>query len=358
MAAVKPGKPCVIRGALPLAAPLCGRPCARVRFVLSASEYWSEEKKYCCGRDADFGSDLFWHSRPVWASSRLVAGDDADDESDTFGSDRDQIEDDDSKEAQACFLSCLHVLCTHLRDVEEDNGDTTVWLMGELMSLMSPSFPPVALVLYQLRDQKDLTEAECACLVQCLWGLAREVVPRDVRDECVLEHFRTFLAWLVSRATDARDCAKKEEARKISIKKAAATTAAIAVSPAAANQDSSSPEDSTTSLSPCMARADTKVEKIELMCPVMMSRLEAGHAVHLRVNGELLDGGYSSGGAIQERHHIMQDAQAVDECGTKKEAERPTTFEVVLWEAAERLLLAGSSMTDLVVLRCILFYVV
>lgn len=221
---------------------------------------------------------------------------------------------------------------------------------------MSPSFPPVALALHQLRDQKGLTEAECACLVQCLWGLAREVVPRDVRDECVLEHSRTFLAWLVSRATDARDYAKKEEARELSIKKAAAATAAITVWPAAANQGASSPEDGTTPLLPCMPKADMKVEKIELICPVMMSRLEPGHAVHLLVNGELLDGSYSSGGAIQERRHLMQDAQAVDEYGTEEEAERPITFEVVLWEAAERLLLAGSSMTDLVVLRYRCFF--
>ena len=83
-------------------------------------------------------------------------------------------------------MSCLYVLCTHLRNAQEDEENTTGWMMGELMSLMSPSFPPVALALHQLRDAKGVTEAECACLVQCIWGLAREMVPRDVQDRCCL----------------------------------------------------------------------------------------------------------------------------------------------------------------------------
>lgn len=276
------------------------------------------------------------------------------DESDRPGSDRDHTEDDDSKEGQSCFMSCLYVLCNHLSSVDNDEENLTDWLMGELMSLMSPSFPPVALALHQLRDQSGLTEAECACLVQCLWGIAREVVPRDVRDGCVLEHSRTFLAWLVSRAADARDYARREEVRELSIKKAAAA----AVLPATANKGASPPEDGTDSLLPSMRRVETKVESIELICPIMVSRLEPGHAVHLMVNGESLDGAYSRGGAIQERHHLMLDAHMVDEDGTKEEEERPRAFEIVSWEAAERLLLAGSSMTDLVVLRYGVFHVV
>lgn len=243
-------------------------------------------------------------------------------------------------------MSCLYVLCNHLGSVEDDEENLTDWLMGELMSLMSPSFPPVALALHQLRDQSGLTEAECACLVQCIWGMAREVVPRDVRDGCVLEHSRTFLAWLVSRATEARDYARREGVRELSIKKAAA------------DKGASSPEDGTDSLSPCMHRVEAKVENIELICPIMVSRLEPGHAVHLVVNGESLDGAYSRGGAIQKRHDLMLNAQMVDEDGTKEEEERPMAFEIVSWEAAERLLLAGSSMPDLVVLRYGFFHVV
>lgn len=228
--------------------------------------------------------------------------------------------------------------------------------MGELMSLMSPSFPPVALALHQLRDAKGVTEAECACLVQCIWGLAREMVPRDVQDRCVLEHSRTFLAWLSSRATDARECSKRAEARELSIRKAAtaAAAAAAAVPPATVNEGAISLEDGTVSFSPCIPKVDTKVEKIGLICPIMMLHLEPDHAVQLRINGELLDGAYSSGGAIQERRKRMQDAQAADECGTEEGAEKLMTFEVAPWEAAERLLLAGSFMSDLVVLRYIL----
>lgn len=87
------------------------------------------------------------------------------------------------------------------------------------MALLSPRFPPAALALHQLGEAEDVTDAECACLVQCLWGLAREMVPGEVADGRVLESSRTFLSWLVSRASASRGDAQRERSRELAIKK-------------------------------------------------------------------------------------------------------------------------------------------
>lgn len=85
------------------------------------------------------------------------------------------------------------------------------------MALLSPRFPPAALALHQLGAAEDVTDAECACLVQCLWGLAREMVPGEVPDKRVLESSRTFLSWLVSRASASRANAQRERSRELAI---------------------------------------------------------------------------------------------------------------------------------------------
>lgn len=101
------------------------------------------------------------------------------------------------------------------------------------MALLSPRFPPAALALHQLGEAEDVTDAECACLVQCLWGLAREMVSRAVADERVLESSRTFLSWLVSRASTSREDAQRERSRELAIKKKLGSTAAAAAAEAA-----------------------------------------------------------------------------------------------------------------------------
>lgn len=55
---------------------------------------------------------------------------------------------------------------------------TPKWLLREIMRLLNPTFPPAALALHELALNRDVTDADCACLAQCLWGLAREIVPR------------------------------------------------------------------------------------------------------------------------------------------------------------------------------------
>lgn len=96
------------------------------------------------------------------------------------------------------------------------------------MALLSPRFPPAALSLSQLGEGEDITDAECACLVQCLWGLAREMVPGGLADTRVLESSRTFLSWLVSRASASRADTQKERSRELAMKQlgSAAVTAA------------------------------------------------------------------------------------------------------------------------------------
>lgn len=100
------------------------------------------------------------------------------------------------------------------------------------MALLSPRFPPAALALHQLSTEEDVTDAECACLVQCLWGLAREMVPKSVPDGAVLESSRTFLSWLVSRASTSRQDVQRDLSRELAIRQrrdAAAAAAATGV---------------------------------------------------------------------------------------------------------------------------------
>ncbi|CAN0069959.1 unnamed protein product, partial [Scytosiphon promiscuus] len=210
------------------------------RSPLSASE---AGKNRLSGREGAFGTSLCWHSRPVPppSSNSSKGYDDVDgggSATTTRGrrSKPEKPEDDDSEVGQACFLSCAYMLCDHVRklqemayegmrdyrDVDDDDekDDRSLgWLLRELMALLSPRFPPAALALSQLAEAEDVTDAECACLVQCLWGLAREMVPASVADESVLENSRAFLSWLVSRASTARDDADKELARELAIAK-------------------------------------------------------------------------------------------------------------------------------------------
>lgn len=350
----------------------------RGRSIASAAQH--AEAKRSVGLEAEFGSALCWRSRPVGASSTLATssgGTEGEGDSPGNEDDADVEEDDDSKDGQACFLSCLYMLLNQLRkfkkewdkdEDEEESKNTTDWLMRELLSLMNPSFPPVALALHQLRDGHGVTEAECACLLQCLWGLVRETVPRDVLDNCVLEHSRTFLMWLLSRSASSRDYVKKQSARTLFIQKsaavastavAAATTTAVATPattavPATATESAGLSADGTavSSSSPGMSKADAKVEKLHFYCSVLMGRLEPGHAAHLRVNGEWLEGAYSRGGVLQKREELVPDAQGGKDGAAEGGPAEPTKFEVVWWEAAKRLLLTCPFSNGLAVLRC------
>ncbi|CAM9170968.1 unnamed protein product, partial [Laminaria digitata] len=357
----------------------------KTRSLASASEH--AEVNQSVGMEAEFGTALCWLSRPVRASATLATdggtggGTDAGVDSPGSKHDDDGMEGDDSKTGQACFLSCLYVLLDHLqdekdewdedKDEEEEGKDTTHWLMRELLSLMSPSFPPVALALHQLRDHAGVTEAECACLLQCLWGLTREIVPREVIDRCVLEHSRTFLTWLLSRAASSKDYVKKQSARALLIKKSAAAAASAATSASAAAATTASTsvtsvpgtggtgtegagifEDGTAvSYSPGMSKADAKVEMVHFYCSLLMERLEPGHAAHLKVNGEFLEGAFSSGGVLQKQKELLPDAQEGKGGAAEGVTAKSTTFEVIWWDAAKRLLLTCPFSNRLAVLR-------
>ena len=137
-------------------------------------------------------------------------------------------------------------------------------------------------------------------------------------------------------------------------------------------------------------------EDVSLQCCRLVERLESGHAMQLRVDGELLDGVYSTGGAQQKRQELLDEDEtggAGGACGggsatigdgsstadgssgrgssTGEGAlsggcggggggggggddvahSRARTVEVVPWEAAGRLLLACPFATKLPVLR-------
>ena len=137
-------------------------------------------------------------------------------------------------------------------------------------------------------------------------------------------------------------------------------------------------------------------EDVSLQCCRLVERLESDHAVQLRVDGELLDGVYSTGGAQQKRQELLDEDEtggAGGACGggsatigdgsstadgssgrgssTGEGAlsggcggggggggggddvahSRARTVEVVPWEAAGRLLLACPFATKLPVLR-------
>lgn len=198
-------------------------------------------------RENVFGTGLCWDPRPVVADKGTGKGDhtqgvslmDVDGEDvqglGTLGhggrGDGDNYYQrepmgEETEVGQACFLSSLLALCQHLRKLPEDSvgsctsdgytgeyGDNEMlrWVMKALMTLLTPGFPPAALALDQLSRALYVTEADCACLTQCLWGLAREVVPRPyVPDKRVFEDARGFLAWLVYHAQEQRSTRRQE----------------------------------------------------------------------------------------------------------------------------------------------------
>lgn len=110
-------------------------------------------------------------------------------------------------------------------------GETVGWLLREIMALLNPRFPPAALCLDMLAEGKMVTDAECACLVQCLWGLAREMVPAGLADTRVLESSRTFLSWLVSRASSSRADTQRTRSRELAMKQLGSAAAAVVVAP-------------------------------------------------------------------------------------------------------------------------------
>ncbi|CAN0464304.1 unnamed protein product, partial [Ectocarpus sp. 12 AP-2014] len=171
--------------------------------------------------------------------------------------------------------------------------------MSELMSLLSPRFPPAALALVQLAEAEDVTEAECACLVQCLWGLMREMVPSHVPDNLVLENSRTFLSWLLAHARDARDTATKQRSKELAIKRLSNPTGGRSTSSAATGTEAASIGEKTR------AFAGATVESVSVLCCRLMERLEGGHAVRIRVDGNFLKGVYSRGGAQQKREELL-----------------------------------------------------
>lgn len=126
-----------------------------------------------------------------------------------------------------------------------------------------------------------------------------------------------------------------------------------------------------------------EVESVSLQCWRLVERLEPGHAVRLRVDGELLKGVYSTGGARQKREELLpSDEETHGVVGGSRsdssdgaagspssppylreisgggpggggdgDVARTKTVEVVPWEAAGRLLLACPFNTKLPVLR-------
>lgn len=230
--------------------------------------------------------------------------------------------------------------------------------MRELIDLLSPQFPPAALALHHFVEAGGATEADCACLAQCLWGLAREIVPKTVADESVFEHARTFMAWLVSRSATAREDAKRE----LSVRKAAALKegrggeGGTGVDPVVATgggggggRDSSGAVYDAASDRAC---AGVEMEDVSLSCCRFVGRLEAGHAMKIIVGGDdLLEGVYSTGGALEKKQELLLgEAEGSGNEGDKSAAES-ATVEIIPWEAADRLLLACPFTMNVSVLR-------
>lgn len=106
------------------------------------------------------------------------------------------------------------------------------------------------------------------------------------------------------------------------------------------------------------------MESASVLCCRLMERLEGGHAVRIRVDGDFLKGVYSRGGAQQKREELLleSDSSAAssnggdhgDGTGSGENAGGPatSTVELVPWEAAGRLLVACPSATKLPLLRC------
>ena len=205
---------------------------------------------------------------------------------------------------------------------------------------------------------------ECACLAQSLWGLAREMVPPAVDDANVLENSRTFLSWLVTRAATSREDAERERSRELAVRKRMGGAAVKAK----------------------RAHPQVEMRDVPVLCCRLVERLEPGHAVRLRVDGKLLEGVYSTGGAQQKRQELLLPPREEQNSrarggggggggggrggrggrgggrggrggrgrrggGSGRNARKLTTVEVVPWEAAERMLLACPFATKLPVLR-------
>lgn len=270
---------------------------------------------------------------------------------------------DDTEAGQSCFLSCLYMLCDNLDDIrgdipnsynddngDQDGGDGMGWLMREVMTLLNPRFPPAALALERMSNNCT-TPAERACIVQCLWGLMRAIVPVDVANQSVLEHSRAFIGWLVSRSAASRETAQKEfSVRKLD----AAATAPPAPTvggqwnkaAAAAHAPESQPQ------------SEVKFENISLVGVRLAERLEARYAVRIKAGGELLKNCYSIGGAMEKRDELLSDLSTSGwgkvgqkGSGAGADAAESMTIEFVPWQAVDRLLLASPLRTQLPVLR-------
>eukprot|EP00752_Nemacystus_decipiens_P013348 g11818.t1 len=326
------------------------------RSPLSASEAAVVRPLY--HREVHLGTSLRWHSRPVPPPLPSSGN----------GSRSRNPGDADSEDGKACFLSCMYMLCEHLRELQrqneeaysyggsnsssgsdydydddddddydyddddddDDDDDTEGWLQRELMALLSPRFPPAALALQQLVAADDVTDAECACVAQILWGLAREMAPPSVADANVLENSRAFLSWLVTRAATAREDAERERSRQLAIRRRKDASAEV-------------------------PRADPAVWMAvnSVLCCRLVERLEPGYAVCLKVNGKMLDGVYSTGGAQQKRQELNSEWQKAaskkdkggrggggGRRGGGRNSARPQKVEVVPWAAAGRVLLS------------------
>lgn len=114
------------------------------------------------------------------------------------------------------------------------------------------------------------------------------------------------------------------------------------------------------------------MESAAVLCCRLMERLEGGHAVRIRVDGDFLKGVYSRGGAQQKREELLleSDASAAggggggaggdlgdgvgsgEDAGDPAKSAKRSTVELVPWEAAGRLLVACQSATKLPLLRC------
>lgn len=167
------------------------------------------------------------------------------------------------------------------------------------------------------------------------------MVPISIPDVSVLENSRAFLSWLVSRASASRQDANKKRTRELAMTKR--KTAA----PAAEESD----EEEEIGEDPL-----AEVESVSVNCCRLLERLEPGHAVLLRVDGELLEGAYSSGGAIEKKEELLEKEREPADGGTGggggSAKNTKATVEVVPWEAAGRMLLACPFEDKLPVLRC------
>lgn len=113
----------------------------------------------------------------------------------------------------------------------------------------------------------------------------------------------------------------------------------------------------------------TEVKSVSLQCWRLVERLEPGHAVRVRVDGKLLHGVYSTGGAQQKRQELLLADEETDGAagggsargsgassgaasdGSGVPTPKTKTVELVPWEPARRLLLACPFATELPVLR-------